>query len=88
MNMDALAPSNRWVVSLALLLEIELLVLLAVIVLIILGVIILMVIVRGVIHWLPAVVAAVLVYLISGSLLWAAGAFLVVAILMIAFRRR
>ncbi len=70
------------------LLEIGLLALLAIVVLLILGVLILIVIVRGVIHWLPAVVAAILVYLVFHSLLWAAGAFLVVAILMIAFRHR
>ena len=70
------------------LLDLGLLALLAIVVLLILGVLILILIVRGVIHWLPAVVAAVLAYLVTHSLVWAAGAFLIVAILMIAFRHR
>lgn len=70
------------------LLELGILALLAIVVLIILGVIVLIVIVRGIFHWLPAVVAAIFAYLVTHSLLWAAGAFLLVAILMIAFRHR
>lgn len=62
--------------------------LLVVFVLIIIGILILALIVGTLIHWFPAVIVAILIWFFSGSLLWAAVAFVVIAILMIAFRRR
>ena len=70
------------------LLGLGLLVLLAIIVLIIIGILILGFIVHSIIHWFPAVIVAVLVYVYAHSLLLAAVAFFVVAILMIALRHR
>ena len=65
-----------------------LLVLLAIIVLVIIGILILGFIVHSIIHWFPAVIVAVLVYIYAHSLLLAAVVFFVVAILMIALRHR
>jgi len=62
--------------------------LLVVFVLIIIGILVLALIVGTVIHWFPAVIVAVLIWYFTGSLLWGAAAFVVIAILMIAFRRR
>ena len=70
------------------LLGLGLLVLVAIIVLFIVGILILGFIVHRIIHWFPAVVVAVLVYIFAHSLLLAAVAFFVVAILMIALRHR
>ena len=70
------------------LLGMGLLVLVAIIVLFIIGILVLGFIVHSIIHWFPAVVIAVLVYIFAHSLLLAAVAFFVVAILMIALRHR
>ena len=70
-----------------LLFGIDALLLVAVIILLIIGILILALIVGTVIHWFPAVIAAIVVWYLAG-LLWAAVAFVAVAILMIAFRRR
>ena len=69
-------------------LGLALLVLIAIIVIIVIGILILGFIVHSIIHWFPAVIVAALVYIFSHSLLLAAIAFLVVAILMIALRHR
>ena len=70
------------------LLGLGLLVLVAIIVLFIIGILILGFIVHSIIHWFPAVVVAVLVNIFAHSLLLAAVAFFVVAILMLALRHR
>ena len=70
------------------LLGMGLLVLVAIIVLFIIGILVLGFIVHSIIHWFPAVIVAVLVYIYAHSLLLAAVAFFVVAILMIALRHR
>jgi hypothetical protein len=62
--------------------------LLVLFVLIIIGILVLALIVGTLIHWFPAVIVAIVVWFLTGSLLWAAVAFVVIAILMIAFRRR
>lgn len=62
--------------------------LIVVVVLIVIGVIILAFILRAVIHWLPALIVAVLAYFFLHSLLWAAVAFVAVALLMVALRHR
>ncbi len=57
-------------------------------VLIVVGILILWLIVHTVVHWFPAVIAAAAVYLIWHSLVYAAGAFFLVALLMVFFRHR
>ena len=66
----------------------SLLVIIAIIVLIIIGVILLGFILHTIIHWFPAVIAAVIVYLLTHNLLYAAIGFVVVALIMVAIRRR
>lgn len=64
------------------------LVVLAVIALIVVGVLILWLIVHTLKRWLPAVVVAVLVYIVSHNLTYAAGSFFFVSLLMVLFRHR
>ena len=66
----------------------DLVFLLVVFVLIIIGILVLALIVGTVVHWFPAVIVAILVWYFTGSLLWGAAAFVVIAIVMISFRRR
>jgi len=66
----------------------DLVFLLVVFVLIIIGILVLASIVGTVVHWFPAVIVAILVWYFTGSLLWGAAAFVVIAIVMISFRRR
>ena len=69
-------------------LGIGLLALAVIVILFIIGIVILAFILRAIIHWIPAVIVAILVYFFLHSLLYAEAAFDVIALLMVALRHR
>ncbi len=73
-----LPEGNNIAVSLALLV--------ATAILILIGIVILAVIIGTLIHFLPAAIIAVVVWLLFGSLFWGGVAFLAAAVLMIIFK--
>ncbi len=57
------------------------------IIFIVIALLLLIFLVGTLIHFLPAVIVAILVWLLTGSFFWGAIAFLVVALLMVLWRR-